>query len=231
MAPVRPGMARRWPFPGDVASSSDGQHDDLVNYPKESPMTRSPFDAMPVTRPEAIAPDTFLIPNLAPGRRRCSCRSTRWSSAAPSRSSSTPAPRCTASCGSRRCSRWSSPRTCAGSSCPTTTATTPAACSTCSSAARTPRSSPTSSPSSASRWRSRALPLERMRWIEPGGSFDAGDRVLHLFKPPIFDGPTTRGLYDPKTAAMWIVDSLRLLHAGLAPCGDLPRDSGDSMPR
>ena len=30
-------------------------------------MTRSPFDAMPVTRPEAIAADTFLSPNLAPG--------------------------------------------------------------------------------------------------------------------------------------------------------------------
>ena len=30
-------------------------------------MSPSPFDAMPVTRPEAIAPDTFLIPNLAPG--------------------------------------------------------------------------------------------------------------------------------------------------------------------
>ena len=51
------------------------------------------------------------------------------------------------------------------------------------------------------------LPLERMRWLEPGDSFDAGDRTLHLFKPPIFDGPTTRGLYDPTTAAMWIVDS------------------------
>jgi glyoxylase-like metal-dependent hydrolase (beta-lactamase superfamily II) len=45
-----------------------------------------------------------------------------------------------------------------------------------------------------------ALPLERMRWVEPGGSFDAGDRVLHLFRPPIFDGPTSRGLFDPKTA-------------------------------
>ena len=44
-----------------------------------------------------------------------------------------------------------------------------------------------------------ALPLQRMRWIEPGGSFDAGDRVLHLFRPPIFDGPTTRGLFDPTT--------------------------------
>ncbi|NND74845.1 MAG: MBL fold metallo-hydrolase [Ilumatobacter sp.] len=51
------------------------------------------------------------------------------------------------------------------------------------------------------------LPLDRMCWLQPGESFDAGDRTLHLFKPPIFDGPTTRGLYDAKTAAMWIVDS------------------------
>lgn len=58
------------------------------------------------------------------------------------------------------------------------------------------------------------IPLERMRWIEPGGSFDAGDRTLHLFKPPIFDGPTTRGLYDPTTAAMWIVDSMACLTPG-----------------
>jgi flavorubredoxin len=59
-----------------------------------------------------------------------------------------------------------------------------------------------------------ALPLDRMRWIEPGGSFDAGDRTLHLSKPPIFDGPTTRGLYDAKTAAMWIVDSFACLTPG-----------------
>ncbi len=30
-------------------------------------MSPSLFDAMPVTWPEAIAPETFLIPNLAPG--------------------------------------------------------------------------------------------------------------------------------------------------------------------
>ena len=59
-----------------------------------------------------------------------------------------------------------------------------------------------------------ALPLARMRWIEPGGRFDAGDRVLHLFRPPIFDGPTTRGLFDPKTAAMWIVDTFACLTPG-----------------
>ena len=58
--------------------------------------------------------------------------------------------RSTASSGSRRCSRSSTPRTCAGSSSPTTTATTPAACSTRSSCARTPPWSATSSSSSAS---------------------------------------------------------------------------------
>ena len=56
-----------------------------------------------------------------------------------------------------------------------------------------------------------ALPLERMRWVEAGGSFDAGDRTLHLFRPPIFDGPTTRGLYDPTTSVAWIVDSFACL--------------------
>ena len=59
-----------------------------------------------------------------------------------------------------------------------------------------------------------ALPLHRMRWIEPGGRLDVGDRVLQLFRPPIFDGPTTRGLYDPTTAAMWIVDTFACLTPG-----------------
>jgi flavorubredoxin len=70
-----------------------------------------------------------------------------------------------------------------------------------------------------------ALPLERMRWIDEGGSFDAGDRTLHLFKPPIFDGPTTRGLYDPTTAAMWIVDTFACLTPGaIHDVHDLPRE-------
>jgi flavorubredoxin len=52
-----------------------------------------------------------------------------------------------------------------------------------------------------------ALPLDRMVWLEPGESFDAGDRRLRLFRPPIFDGPTTRGLFDERTGVMWAVDS------------------------
>jgi flavorubredoxin len=67
-----------------------------------------------------------------------------------------------------------------------------------------------------------ALPLARMRWIEPGGSFDAGDRVLHLFRPPIFDGPTTRGLHDPTTGAMWIVDTFACLTPGSLDAQELP---------
>lgn len=58
------------------------------------------------------------------------------------------------------------------------------------------------------------LPLQRMRWLQPGESFDAGDRTLHLFKPPIFDGPTTRGLYDSSTSVMWIVDSFASMISG-----------------
>jgi flavorubredoxin len=58
------------------------------------------------------------------------------------------------------------------------------------------------------------LPLHRIRSVDHGESFDAGDRTLHLFRPPIFDGPTTRGLYDPTTAAMWIVDSFASMVTG-----------------
>jgi len=77
-----------------------------------------------------------------------------------------------------------------------------------------------------------ALPLERMRWIEPGGSFDAGDRTLHLFRPPIFDGPTTRGVYDSKTAAMWIVDTFACFVPGAVyDVHDVPREMvEESMP-
>jgi flavorubredoxin len=70
-----------------------------------------------------------------------------------------------------------------------------------------------------------ALPLERMRWIEPGGSLDIGDRVLQLFRPPIFDGPTTRGLFDPKSRAMWIVDTFACLTPGSLDAADLSQDA------
>ena len=60
------------------------------------------------------------------------------------------------------------------------------------------------------------VPLERSVWKESGDTFVAGDRRLRLFVPPIFDGPATRGLYDEKTGVMWAVDSFAALTPGLA---------------
>jgi flavorubredoxin len=55
--------------------------------------------------------------------------------------------------------------------------------------------------------RAMELPMHRMRWINSGESFDAGDRTLVAVRPPIFDSPVTRGLFDTKTGAYWAVDT------------------------
>ncbi len=74
----------------------------------------------------------------------------------------------------------------------------------------------------------RELPLHRMRWVGPGESFDAGDRRLHLMVPPIFDGPTTRALYDESTGVLWAVDSFAALLPGAAyEVADVPRPMYD----
>jgi flavorubredoxin len=51
------------------------------------------------------------------------------------------------------------------------------------------------------------VPLHRMRWVADGESFEAGDRRLHAVRPPVFDSPTTRGLFDPTTGFYWGADS------------------------
>jgi flavorubredoxin len=58
------------------------------------------------------------------------------------------------------------------------------------------------------------LPLHRMRWLDQGESFDAGDRTLHLVRPPLFDSPATRGLFDPTTGVLWAVDTFGALVQG-----------------
>jgi flavorubredoxin len=52
-----------------------------------------------------------------------------------------------------------------------------------------------------------AVPLSRQRWIRDGESFDAGDRVLQAVRPPVYDSPTTRGLFDPTTGVYWASDA------------------------
>jgi flavorubredoxin len=51
------------------------------------------------------------------------------------------------------------------------------------------------------------FPLDRCRWVMHGESFDVGDRTLHAVRPPVFDSPTTRGLFDPTTGVYWAVDT------------------------
>ena len=51
------------------------------------------------------------------------------------------------------------------------------------------------------------LPLHRMRWVDDGDAFDVGDRVLHAVRPPVYDSPTTRGLFDPRSGVYWAADA------------------------
>lgn len=50
------------------------------------------------------------------------------------------------------------------------------------------------------------VPPTRWRWVGDGESFDAGDRTLAAIRPPLYDSPTTRGLFDSKTGVYWASD-------------------------
>ncbi|WCO66042.1 MBL fold metallo-hydrolase [Iamia majanohamensis] len=52
-----------------------------------------------------------------------------------------------------------------------------------------------------------AVPPERLRWVDPGGRLDVGDRTLLAIRPPVYDSPTTRALYDPTTGVLWASDT------------------------
>ena len=64
------------------------------------------------------------------------------------------------------------------------------------------------------------FPLDRCRWVMHEESFDVGDRTLHALRPPLYDSPTTRGLFDSTTGVYWSVDTFATPlpdpHAGVA---------------
>jgi len=69
------------------------------------------------------------------------------------------------------------------------------------------------------------LPLHRMRWVNDGESFQAGGRELIAMRPPIFDAPTARGLFDPRTGFYWGADAFAaLVTPGVVEASDLPRE-------
>jgi flavorubredoxin len=47
----------------------------------------------------------------------------------------------------------------------------------------------------------------RQRWVGDGEVIDVGDRKLITVRPPVYDSPTTRGLFDTATGVYWAVDS------------------------
>jgi flavorubredoxin len=59
----------------------------------------------------------------------------------------------------------------------------------------------------AERFTDSLLPIDRMRWVNNFERFSVGDRELVAVTPPIFDSPTTRGLFDASTGVYWSVDS------------------------
>jgi flavorubredoxin len=69
------------------------------------------------------------------------------------------------------------------------------------------------------------LPIDRQRWIGDGESFTAGDRRLVAVRPPTWDSPTTRGLYDTKTGVYWSSDAFGTPVLGLVDhVGDVPAE-------
>lgn len=51
------------------------------------------------------------------------------------------------------------------------------------------------------------VPPHRQRWVNDGDAFRAGDRTFLAVRPPIFDSPTTRGLFDRSTGVYWSSDA------------------------
>jgi len=50
------------------------------------------------------------------------------------------------------------------------------------------------------------VPMQRVYWLNPGDSIRVGDRELTAVRPPLFDNPTTVGVYDNKSEAFFSAD-------------------------
>jgi flavorubredoxin len=68
-------------------------------------------------------------------------------------------------------------------------------------------------------------PINRCRFVNEGDTIDVGDRTLVAKRPPLYDNPTTRALFDPKTNVAWSVDTFATnLPAPMPDIGELTDD-------
>lgn len=68
-------------------------------------------------------------------------------------------------------------------------------------------------------------PINRCRFVNEGDTIDVGDRTLVAKRPPLYDNPTTRALFDTKTHVVWSVDTFATnLPAPIPDIGELTDD-------
>lgn len=51
-----------------------------------------------------------------------------------------------------------------------------------------------------------SVPMHRVYWLNPEESISAGDRTLTAVRPPLFDNPTTIGIYDNRSETLFSAD-------------------------
>ena len=51
------------------------------------------------------------------------------------------------------------------------------------------------------------LPIDRMQWKNEGDTLTLSDRTLQFVRPPLFDSPSTRAVFDTSSGVMWGVDA------------------------
>jgi flavorubredoxin len=52
------------------------------------------------------------------------------------------------------------------------------------------------------------VPMDRVHWLNPGDKITAGRHELVAVRPPVFDNPTTIGVYDKTSEALFSADFL-----------------------
>lgn len=72
----------------------------------------------------------------------------------------------------------------------------------------------------------RQLPLGRCRFVNEGEQFQVSDRTFEILRPPIYDSPTTRAIFDSRTGVLWSSDAFASPVAGpMEWIDDLDRDT------
>jgi flavorubredoxin len=69
------------------------------------------------------------------------------------------------------------------------------------------------------------LPPRRVYFLNDGETFNAGDRTLAAIRPPYYDSPATRGLWDPSTGVYFAADAFgAVVQEECEDVGDVPAD-------